>query len=89
MWMLANRITVCYYFPTKTFAPAPPLGSWLIAKVVDHILLAVKIPFEALQVESSVPPINTTYAGFSPSTAAVLCPAGRESQFGCAVFYEF
>jgi hypothetical protein len=53
-WILANRITVCYYFPAKKFAPAPPLGWWLIAKVVNHILLTVNIPFEALQVESSV-----------------------------------
>jgi hypothetical protein len=53
-WMLANRSTVCDYFTTKTFASAPPLGWWLIAKVVNHFLLTVNITFEAPQVESHI-----------------------------------
>jgi hypothetical protein len=47
-WMLANRITVCDWFTSKTFASAPPLGWWMIAKVVNHFLLTVNITFEAL-----------------------------------------
>jgi hypothetical protein len=52
--MLANHGTVCDYFTTKTFASGPPLGWWLIDKVVNHFLLTVNITFEALQAESSV-----------------------------------
>jgi hypothetical protein len=53
-WMLANRCMLCDYFASKTFASAPPLDWWLIAKVVNHFLLTVNITFEALHVESSV-----------------------------------
>jgi hypothetical protein len=59
-WMLANRITVCDYFTTTTFASAPPLVWSLVAKVVNHSLLTVSITFGALQVKSSVVPSNTT-----------------------------
>jgi hypothetical protein len=52
--MLANRITICDYFTTTTFASAPPLVWSLVAKVVNHSLLTVSITFEALYVESSV-----------------------------------
>jgi hypothetical protein len=48
-WMLANRSPVCDYFASQIFGSAPPLGWWLVAKVVNHFMLTVSITFDALR----------------------------------------
>jgi hypothetical protein len=84
-WMLANRRTVCDYFTTKTFSSAPPLGWWLIAKVVNHFLLTANITFETLHVESSV--VSKQYDNLSRLLAELQqqCSAERDESLSLDV----
>jgi hypothetical protein len=77
-WFLSNLSTVCDFFTTKTFASAPQLGWWLMAKVVNHFLLTVNITFESLQVESSV--VSKQYDNLSRLLAELQqqCSAERD-----------